>query len=357
MNNKSKADKSVFIGRMQPLHNGHLINIMKCIELSNNVHIIIGSGKIPRSVKNPFTDDERMLMVITAVAEELNAPIKVNGNVSTFDTENEVVTLTFHPIMDRLYSDNEWMKDVQNCVEDYKEGKIEKIVQVGHNKGEESVHLKMFPQWDFYDTDIILKHNNEPFNASDFRMDWFECNDFPNTWKDSIPASVINVIENINKANLVEEYNYLKEYPKKWGTVPFITVDTVVTALGHVLMIKRGANPGKGNYALPGGFLENNESIIDGAFRELKEETKIKVPPTILRKSVKQYQVFDHPNRSLRGRLITFAYHVELDVSEGLPQVKGGDDAAEAIWVPLSRLDNMSHKIYEDHFSIIRYFV
>lgn len=352
-----KYDKAVFIGRMQPLHNGHLINIVKCIELSNVVYVVIGSGKAPRSIKNPFSDRERTQMIVDSIKEYYGDKIVdfwfEDEHLNIHFQNNEFVTIIFRTIMDRLYSDNDWIENVQAAVAQFQG---EKVVQVGHDKDSTGVHLEMFPQWDFYDSKIMYRHNGNPYHSSDFRKEWFESEEFPESWKDCIPKSVIKTIKGFDKSNLVEEYNYLKEYPEKWGKGPFVTTDAVVIVNGHVLMITRGANPGKGNYALPGGFLEPTETVEDGMIRELKEETKIKVPPAILKSNIQDSKVFDHPNRSLRGRIITFAYYIKLDNAEGLPNVKGADDADKAEWVPLSKLDSMTRVIHEDHYSIIRYF-
>jgi len=128
---------------------------------------------------------------------------------------------------------------------------------------------------------------------------------------------------------------------------------------GHVLVIRRGFQPGKGLLALPGGFLAENLTLEESAIKELKEETSIKVPVQVLRGSIKASHVFDFPERSLRGRTVTFAYYLELapDLREGLPRVKGGDDAKKAFWLPLSALGEKEDEFFEDHIHIIRYFL
>ena len=64
-------------------------------------------------------------------------------------------------------------------------------------------------------------------------------------------------------------------------------------------------------------------------------------------------EVFDHPDRSLRGRTIThvFVFHLPGDA---LPAVQGGDDAAAARWVPVSELAAMESQMFEDHFHVLR---
>jgi bifunctional NMN adenylyltransferase/nudix hydrolase len=117
-------------------------------------------------------------------------------------------------------------------------------------------------------------------------------------------------------------------------------------------MIKRKATPGKGLWALPGGFIGANEMIEDAVIRELKEETKIKVSRNFLKGCQVSKEIFDHPGRSLRGRTITHAYYYKLQQYE-LPEVKGADDAAEAKWFTLSEIQRMEGVIFEDHLDII----
>jgi bifunctional NMN adenylyltransferase/nudix hydrolase len=152
----------------------------------------------------------------------------------------------------------------------------------------------------------------------------------------------------------------IKKYKESWKAAPFpptfMTVDAVVVQSGHVLLVQRGDMPGKGLWALPGGFLNQGETMLDGAIRELKEETKIKVPVPVLKGSNKGSKTFDAPNRSQRGRTITQAFYIDLGFAEELPRVKGSDDAEKAFWVPLSEVVAKRDQFFEDHFHIISYF-
>lgn len=154
--------------------------------------------------------------------------------------------------------------------------------------------------------------------------------------------------------DIASEWQMIDDYKKSWEAAPypptFVTVDAVVTNAAHVLLVTRGAAPGRGLLALPGGFLDPGEKIKDAALRELKEETGIKVPVPVLRGSIVNSGVFDDPNRSARGRTITHAFHIKLDEPD-LPAVKGGSDAARARWVPLGNLRR--DQLFEDHYDII----
>jgi ADP-ribose pyrophosphatase YjhB (NUDIX family) len=159
---------------------------------------------------------------------------------------------------------------------------------------------------------------------------------------------------------IIREREFVANYKKQYASLPyppiFSTADSVVIQSGHVLMIKRRAEPGKGLWALPGGYVNatTDKSVEDAAIRELREETMIKVPAPVLRGSIKRSKVFDAIGRSPRGRIITHAFHIELPDGE-LPKVKGNDDAEKARWVPIS--DVKSEECFEDHYEILQHFL
>jgi bifunctional NMN adenylyltransferase/nudix hydrolase len=158
---------------------------------------------------------------------------------------------------------------------------------------------------------------------------------------------------------IVEEYEHITDYHKQWINSPwpvtFVTVDCLVQQSGHILLIKRKAAPGSGLYALPGGFINQDELIIDAAMRELREETSIKMPEPVLRGNIINSRVFDDPKRSARGRTITHAFHIKLPNEINLAKVRGGDDASKAKWFPIFKVRR--DQMFEDHFDMISYFL
>jgi bifunctional NMN adenylyltransferase/nudix hydrolase len=155
---------------------------------------------------------------------------------------------------------------------------------------------------------------------------------------------------------LREEYAWVQKYKALWANTPypviFNTVDAVVIQSGHILIVKRGAMPGKGLWAMPGGYINPDEQLVQSMLRELREETKIQVDEWTLKQCIKKSETFADPHRSARGRVITHAFLIQLPDKKTLPRVKGSDDAEKAKWVPLAdlRADNM----FEDHYAIIR---
>ena len=182
--------------------------------------------------------------------------------------------------------------------------------------------------------------------------------------------------QNSEYQNMVEEWNFMKQYLAKWDTVPykpiFVTVDNVVIQSGHILLIQRKSRPGMNLWALPGGHLNQEEYIEHACVRELREETKLKVPESILKGSIITTKVFDAPHRSMRGRTITHAtlfhlqpkapdrllnedddsYRSRVKQALALPKVRAADDAKRAKWV---RLDQIKRdQMFEDHYSMIQ---
>jgi bifunctional NMN adenylyltransferase/nudix hydrolase len=68
-------------------------------------------------------------------------------------------------------------------------------------------------------------------------------------------------------------------------------------------------------------------------------------------------KVFDYPGRSLRGRTITHAICVRLQGDHALPHCKGADDAEKAVWMPIGDIYRMEEEFFEDHFSIINFWL
>jgi 8-oxo-dGTP diphosphatase len=99
-----------------------------------------------------------------------------------------------------------------------------------------------------------------------------------------------------------------------------------------VLLIRRRAEPFKGCWALPGGFVNENEALDRAAARELHEETGLVVNPAKL----EQLGAFGDPGRDPRGHTVTVAF-VTFRATE--TKIEPGDDAIEAAWHPLRDLD------------------
>jgi len=335
-----RYDLAVFIGRFEPFHLGHEAVIREGLAQANKMVVIIGSSGGPRSYRNPFTYDERVAMIKGAFPEDAN----------------RIVTM---PLEDTLYNDEKWVKDVQEAVlKAFTKAygawhPLAKVALIGHSKDNSSFYLKLFPQWS-----SIAVQDYRDISATTIRESYFSNMRFIEA--EMLPASTVEFLREFKSSsdyqNIVDEYTFVNRYRDSWKVAPFpptfVTVDAVVVQSGHVLLVQRGARPGRGQWALPGGFLNQEEKIVDAVIRELREETKIKVPAPVLRGNIVANRVFDDPHRSSRGRTITHAYLIHLPPDVELPRVKGSDDAQKARWFPLAEVTRSI--MFEDHFDMIQ---
>lgn len=133
---------------------------------------------------------------------------------------------------------------------------------------------------------------------------------------------------------------YTYKYPR-----PALTVDAIVLKKEsrQLLLIQRGIEPFMGKWALPGGFVEMDELLVDACRRELIEETGLEIG------DLTQFMAADKVDRDPRGRTISVLFFGS--VSEDAV-VKGGDDAREARWFPIDKLPELAF----DHGELIELF-
>jgi bifunctional NMN adenylyltransferase/nudix hydrolase len=344
-------DFLVFIGRFQPFHQGHLSVVQQGLRDAERVIILIGSAHRPRNIRDPWTVEERAEMIRSAVSVQ--------------DAERVITA----PLMDVLYNDELWVRNVQATVQGLVTAhhaarhRAPVIGLVGHSKDHSSYYLKLFPHWD-----SVAVDNVEGLNATQIREALFSPDDTQagmayldtETGTAALPKPINRQLQRFVTGDayqsIRQELAFIAAYKAGWSNAPyaptFVTVDAVVVQSGHVLLITRKAFPGKGQLALPGGFINEHERLEEAMLRELREETRLKVPAPVLKGSIRRQQVFDSPYRSTRGRTITHAFYIELPPDTSLPKVKGGDDARHAQWVPLASLD--PRQMYEDHYDIIQ---
>ncbi|MFV8781506.1 bifunctional nicotinamide-nucleotide adenylyltransferase/Nudix hydroxylase [Microbulbifer sp. SA54] len=341
-------DFAVFIGRFQPFHSGHLKVVEEGLARANRLVVLIGSAYQPRNSRNPWTHEEREAFIRSCLTEQDNK------------------RLLCLPLMDVPYNDELWVRNVQDSVNGIVTAhhaiphRPPKIALIGHHKDHTGFYLNLFPQWDSVPVDNFREVSATPLREgllTDDATAYLQAlvND------QVVPATVGALLERFISMDpaygaMREEMAFIKRYKSSWAAAPYppthVTVDAVVVQSGHVLLVERKAFPGKGLWALPGGFVDPSEKLVDACLRELREETRLKVPAPVLKGSIKRQGVFDEPHRSARGRTITHAYYIELEPSQQLPKVKGGDDARHARWLPLASLN--PQELFEDHYYIIQ---
>lgn len=134
---------------------------------------------------------------------------------------------------------------------------------------------------------------------------------------------------------------YTYKYPR-----PSVTVDIVVFGYDggkqlKMLLIRRGNEPFKGSWALPGGFVDMDENLETAALRELEEETGVRDL------YVEQLYTFGQPERDPRGRVISVAYFSLVNLQDH--PAEAASDADKAEWFPIDELPELAF----DHSDII----
>lgn len=400
---------AVVIGRMQFLHNGHIHLFREAAKKADQLLVLVGSADKAPSPSNPFNYRDREAVIYGALSEMFpNADHLVGVKPLADDYREEQWQLN---VMNAVAA---------YCEEQLPETGLKitdaDIVLVGHEKDESSYYLKSFPQWNFYNAPNDRNLNATDFRRELFDLgpvkdytflprlfdilQQLDPKDGPvlsgiikdfigNSYgliqhfqMDGKYARVLRMMPDMTHLKLnspASMHQFLEEYVKSeryfemrdesqryrddkfaWSMSPypvtFVTTDAVVTHKSSILMIRRKFNPGKGLWALPGGFLGAKEWIRDSIIRELREETRIAVANDDLLRIMQPVQVFDNPGRSLRGRTITHAARFNLDHLglEKRPKVRADDDAEAVRWFTFSEILKADSELFEDHAEIIK---
>ncbi len=139
--------------------------------------------------------------------------------------------------------------------------------------------------------------------------------------------------------------SYTYEYPR-----PAVTTDCIIIRGKdplEILLIERKHEPFMGNWALPGGFVEIDEDLLEGAIRELSEETNLTGV------SLQQFRTYGKPGRDPRGRTVSVVYYGTLENAE---KAIAGDDAANVQWFGIDNLPPLAFdhaEILDDFFRVM----
>ena len=336
---------SVLVGRFQPFHDGHLSLLRQALGLAPRVVVVIGSAFQARSPKHPFTWEERANMVRRALPEE----------------ERTRVVCT--PVRD-YFEDARWITAVRRAVSqalaDRSIGPARSTALIGHLRDATRDYLHCFPEWSLKLSDGLPLRRASAMRDALFAAPEQGLRQLAH----EAPAGVVDFLREWSTSPwfepLRQEAALLRSYAASWAEAPYppilVTVDCVVRCRDHVLLIRRGQAPGKGLLAVPGGFLEQRETTLQAALRELEEETHLALPAATLRACLKATDVFDQPDRSQRSRTITHGHFFDLADRE-FPAIRADDDAAHADWTPIGRLCEMEDRFLDDHFQMLDHYL
>ncbi len=341
-------DAAVCIGRFQPPHRGHLALVRQALACAPWAVVVLGSAFQARTPKNPFSAAERAEMIRAALPEAERARV------------------LFVPVRD-VYDEPRWARSVRDGVAAAlaEQGvPAVSVALVGHFKDPTSEYLNAFPQWRLQRLARVEAPDGTAVRDALFGAAGGDVAAALAPLAEALPDSTRQFLQTWSLrpefATMALEWRMLRDYHAAWAVAPyppvFVTVDAVVTCARHVLLIERGQSPGKGLLAVPGGFIEQRETVMQSTLRELEEETALAVSPEALQRAWRRTTVFDHPDRSQRGRMITHASW--FDLGDGpLPAAHAGDDAASLRWWPLEQLAALEDRFHDDHFHMLDHFL
>lgn len=334
-------DLAVFVGRFQPFHLGHLRVVEQALASAERVLVIVGSADAARRPDTaPFTAGERAAMIHDSLPVADRERVLVRSLADVGDLTR-------------------WTAEVEALAADVG-GAGARIALIGHTKDRSSGYLEAFPRFERIEAELYgpvsaTQVRRAYFDADRAKADAFLAKEAAQLLPAPVRAFLKAFQDHAPYEDMVEEQAFADRYRAAWATAPyppiFVTADAVVTCADKVLLIRRKRRPGMGLWALPGGFVEQDEPVLDAAVRELHEETGLHVTPGNLRRAAAATRVFDAPTRDIRGRMITHATLFRLPASATPPAIAAADDATAAEWVAFDALRRET--LYGDHFQII----
>lgn len=309
------------IGRFEPLHNEHVRMIEHAISLGEKTVVLVGSSWEPRTLKNPWTFEERRGMLRAVFGDRIE----------------------IRPLRDYPYNDDLWFENTKimiNQTIDYGVD-LTQIAIVGCNKDDTTWYLNHFPEYSLEQFDAQSK-----INATLIRQDIWEGFDINPLL---VPAPVKKWINNwyvkdpsiLDK--LQQQFVDVNKYRQQWGKGPFLCVDSILMSEGEWVAI---ITHKEGTLAIPGGFLDYGETTLAGARRECREE--IGFDPG---NSPVDLFIADNPNRDPRCHNVSVVY--VWDVGDELPELTAGDDALSVQWMDSYEIEARREEFRADHFHLI----
>lgn len=324
------ADIAVVCARCQPPTRAHFAALAHAATLAPRVVLLMLNADDACSPANPFDNDMRLTLLHAAL--------------------DDAVTVLM--LRDRRYEPLRWAAAAEATLRAVAgEGAVVVLGDVDNA----STSLPLPDTWQRAESDVQLAAAEAAARGALFGDDqpaWARLTAM-------LPAPVLTALRTCMATpalrRIAEEARFLAEYRRAWQAAPyapvFVTVDSVATWRDQVLLIERGQLPGRGQWALPGGFIDVDETIAASCLRELREETGV----VLGEDAIGERRVFDDPLRSQRGRTITHGFRFVLDALPAPPLAVGADDAVAAFWLPVRELT--PQRLFDDHYFILQTFL
>jgi bifunctional NMN adenylyltransferase/nudix hydrolase len=327
---------SVFIGRFQPFHKGHLNSVKLALKQSEKLIIILGSYRMSPSLRAPWSAGERMEMIKACL------------------TSSQLKRIHFVQVRDRLYCEEMWINNIKGEVFKITGSKVP-VAIIGHEKDSSSYYLKIFPHWKFLETG-----NYEGINATEIRKKFFLSKHLESAYEKT-PKQIVIWLKKYRKSiyfkKLKTKFLYVDKFLKNEGSLlPHEICNSIIFCCGYILFV-RSKNPlSKDLLSLPEAKPAQKEGHKKCSIRGLLEETKISMSFEKIEASFQREGEFNFPGRFPLCKQTSYTFFYKLNETF-LPEVSQGKGVESVEWILLDDVYLLENQIYSDHFQIIQWFL
>lgn len=321
----------VVIGRFQPFHTGHLKLIKKALKDCEKVLVLIGSCTKSPDYKNPLASATRRDMV-------LEVTHKLAGN-----------DLYLLPIKD-FPLDHEWVSEVIGYVNSFEEDPT--LVTIYTSERDAEFYRTNF----IYNLDVTLR-DDVVVTGTDIRKEMYEDRTVSKDVPLKLRKGLREFMETAEFKRLKDEYFYCRtrkaeaELAHKFNNPIEPVCHALVIHRGNALLVRRNGIRGKGQLAMPGGFLQSNETTREAAIRELREETGIDL--TQMRAQVLSSAVEENLN-GLSVRTLGINYCFVIHEEEEVEVEIDPNEVQEVLWIPVGDVAADTLPLFYNHLTAIR---
>jgi len=321
----------IIVGRMQPLHNGHVALIHKALKENEQVLLLLGSVNREVNFNNPFTYDERVKMVRNVFPEEMYEELLIRG------------------IKDKP-TDDEWIQELIANIGQVEEDPSKVILYTSEKDAE------WYKGSTLYHVETL---DSKGLSATDIRNTWYTCEE--NLYKlvpDYVCMEMTKLTHGDRWLNLrTEKIMCLKGKEQAIADHKFSNpIEPVAhAALIHdkqILLVQRNSTRGYGQWALPGGFIEHTETTREAAVRELREETGVDLMEHRVQEMA---QAVEENIDDLSVRTLGINYLYVMDPSVEKPEVSIDDTECLAYrWCPIADILSESMVLFYNHNVVVQ---
>jgi bifunctional NMN adenylyltransferase/nudix hydrolase len=317
----------LLIGRFQPFHNGHAALLAAALARAECVLVVLGSAHQARSVKNPFSWEERAAQITLSLSPE------------------DATRVHFLPLRD-YYDDTRWTAALRQGVASTlaRHGVIaSRVALLGFEKDASGYYLALFPEW----TRLALERQGA-FDATIVRQHYFAAAT-PEAGSTAVAAQVPAAVARWLAAFPAADFLHLRREQaalaaNKAESVPVVSVLALCTLADRMLLTRRHEAPGEDLWALPEADPMPRETLYQAAFRALQTASGLALANLVPVGETR----FDHPARSQRGQRIAQVHHFHL---AGLPDFPVMPPETRIF--PRAALPALETELFEDHFHIL----